>query len=220
MASYHAPHRWDLTPAAARALQTELAPQVDDQSPLGEITRVAGLDVGFEQGGRITRAAVVVLDYPGLRPLDQALVRQPTRFPYVPGLLSFREVPALLAALGQLPRPPDLLICDGQGRAHPRRLGVASHLGLITQIPAIGCAKSRLIGTHAPLAPEKGAWQGLYDRDELIGAVVRSRARVQPLYVSVGHGCRLSEAIDWVLRLCPRYRLPETTRAAHRLASG
>jgi deoxyribonuclease V len=151
---------------------------------------------------------------------DQAISRSPTRFPYVPGYLSFRELPALLQALDRLASTPDLLLCDGQGLAHPRRFGLACHLGVLTDIPSIGVAKSRLIGVHDDPPPEKGRWVPLMDKGETIGAVVRTRNKVSPLYVSLGHRISLPTAIDYVLRCTTRYRLPETTRWAHRLASG
>lgn len=216
----HHSHPWDVTPTEARAIQQRLRGEVITEDRLGEVRTVAGVDVGFEEGGRTTRAAVVVLNLEDLRPVAQALVRRPTSFPYVPGLLSFREIPAVLDALERLESPPDLLLCDGQGIAHPRRLGIASHLGVLTDIPSIGVAKSRLIGTHDEPPEHKGAWVPLYDRDEVIGAVLRTRDRVKPLYISVGHRVGLETAIDYVLRCTPKYRLPETTRRADRLASG
>jgi deoxyribonuclease V len=187
---------------------------------LGDVRRVAGIDVGFEQDGAISRAAVAVLDFPELRLVESAVARLPTSFPYVPGLLSFRETPAVLEALGRLSERPDLLLCDGQGYAHPRRFGLACHLGVLTGLPSIGVAKSRLIGTHGALPEEKGAWIPLRDGDETVGAVLRTRDGVAPLYVSIGHRVSLPTAIRWVLACTTRYRLPETTRQAHRLASG
>jgi deoxyribonuclease V len=180
---------------------------------------VAGIDVGFEAQGKVTRAAVVVLSFPGLQTLDRAQARRPTSFPYVPGLLSFREIPAILDAFAQLTIHPDLLLCDGQGYAHPRRFGLACHLGLVTRLPSIGVAKSRLIGEHGTLGEEKGAHAPLLHHGEVIGAVLRTRAGVRPLYVSVGHRICLETALRYVLDCTPRYRLPETTRQAHRLAS-
>lgn len=194
--------------------------QVVARDALGTVRRVAGIDVGFEDDGAIARAAVVVLDFPSLAPREQAVARRKTRFPYVPGYLSFRETPVVLAALDRLRRRPDLLLCDAQGYAHPRRFGLACHLGVLVDIPSIGVAKSRLIGEHGRLASRRGAWAALMDEEELIGAVLRTRAGVRPLYVSIGHRISLPTAIDYVLRCTPRYRLPETTRQAHRLASG
>lgn len=213
-------HDWNLSPAEAVALQKRLRPRLIIEDRLGPVRRVAGVDVGFEAGGSVTRAAVVVLDYPSLRPLSEALVRQPTRFPYVPGLLSFREIPAVLAALAELPEAPDLLLCDGQGIAHPRRLGIAAHLGLLVDIPSIGVAKSRLCGHHGEVPVEKGGWTPLTDDDEVIGAVLRTRTGVKPLYISPGHRISLETALDYVMGCLTRYRLPETTRLADRLASG
>ena len=212
-------HSWDLEPDEARALQIRLRDLVRLDDDFGELRLLAGTDAGFEDGGATTRAAVVVLSFPELAPVEQAISRRETTFPYVPGLLSFREAPALLEALAGLDHRPDLLLCDGAGYAHPRRFGLACHLGLLSGIPAIGIAKSRLIGRHDPVSDERGAWQPLEDRGEVIGAVVRTRPGVQPLYISVGHRVSLATAIDVVLRCTRAYRLPETTRWAHRVAS-
>lgn len=213
-------HDWNLTPAAAIALQKTLAERIERQDRLGPVRRIAGVDVGFEAEGRITRAAIVVLDAETLTPAGQAIARLPTAFPYIPGLLSFREIPAVLDAWKKLLIQPDLLLVDGQGIAHPRRLGIASHLGLLLDRPSIGVAKSRLIGQHTELPVDKGAWVPLRERDEIIGAVLRSRTGIAPLYISTGHRISLETALAWVMRAITRYRLPETTRAAHRLASG
>ena len=210
---------WPRDVASARAIQEALRSRVEREDRLGPVTTVAGIDVGFEAAGRTTRAAVVLLAFPGLEPVAQAISRSPTRFPYVPGYLSFRELPAVLAALDRLAEPPDLILCDGQGLAHPRRFGLACHLGVLTDIPCIGVAKSRLIGSHEDLPPDKGRWVPLRDGDETIGAVLRTRTRVSPVYVSIGHRVSLATAIDYTLRCTTRYRLPETTRHAHRLAS-
>ncbi len=216
----HHQHPWDVTPTEARAIQERLRGLVESRDRLENIQRVAGVDVGFKESGRITRAAVALLRFPSLELEEQAIVQQPTRFPYVPGLLSFREIPAVLEAMMQLENQPDLLLCDGQGIAHPRRFGIACHLGLLTDTPAIGVAKSRLIGSHPAVPEEKGSWVPLMDRDEQIGAVLRTRKRVNPLYISPGHRISLESAIHYVLACTTRYRLPETTRWAHRLASG
>jgi len=216
----HFTHPWDVTPAQARAIQLEGRARVIADDALGRVGRVAGIDVGLEESGAVSRAAVAVLEVPSLTLVESAVARLPTAFPYVPGLLSFREIPAALEALGRLSAPPDLLLCDGQGYAHPRRFGLACHLGVLTGLPSIGVAKSRLIGTHGPLPDEKGAWVPLLDGDETIGAVLRTRGGVAPVYVSVGHRVSLPTAIRWVLACTTRFRLPETTRQAHRLASG
>ncbi len=214
------PHPWNLSPAEAMAVQRELRARVILADRLGPARRVAGVDVGFEADGAVTRAAVAVLGYPQLELLETALARRPTEFPSVPGLLSFRELPAVLDALAQLRDPPDLLLCDGQGIAHPRRLGIASHLGLLVDIPGIGVAKTRLCGVYADPPNERGAWTPLRANGETIGAVLRTRPGVKPLYISSGHRVSLETAIDYVMACCTRYRLPETTRWAHRLASG
>ncbi len=213
-------HDWDVTPKRAVAIQRALKDRVLTRDAFGELRRVAGVDVGFEDNGRVTRAAVVVLRLPRLEPVEDALARQPTRFPYVPGLLSFREVPAVLEALAHLSQPPDMLLCDGQGFAHPRRFGFACHLGLWTDLPSIGVAKTRLIGEHGDVPQERGQWCPLTHEDEVIGAVLRTRQGVKPVYVSIGHRISLQSAVDVVMRCTPRYRLPETTRQADRLASG
>jgi deoxyribonuclease V len=212
-------HRWDLTPKEAMALQTELAVRVVREDAVRQVRRVAGVDVGFEDDGKVTRAAVAVLDFPSLALADRSVVREPTRFPYIPGLLSFREAPAVLAAFERLRALPDLILYDGQGIAHPRRFGIASHVGLALDTPTIGVAKTRLVGEHRRLPERKGAWVPLVDRSETIGAVLRTRAGVTPLYVSIGHRVSLEAAIRWVMACTTRYRLPETTRWAHHLAS-
>jgi deoxyribonuclease V len=211
---------WPDDVAAARAVQEALRAQVVREDQLGPVNTVAGIDVGFEDRGRITRAAVVVLAFPGLEPVAQAISRSPTRFPYIPGYLSFRELPAVLEALDRLAGLPDLMLCDAQGLAHPRRFGLACHLGVLTGIPCIGVAKSRLVGRHDEVPPDKGQWVPLRDQEETIGAVLRTRTGVRPVYVSIGHRVSLETAIEYTLRCTTRYRLPETTRHAHRLASG
>ncbi|WP_455384844.1 deoxyribonuclease V [Acidihalobacter prosperus] len=212
-------HPWDVSPAEAREIQERLRRCVETQDRLEPVEYAAGVDVGFEDDGKVTRAAVVVLELPSLEVVEHALARRPTSFPYVPGLLSFREIPAILEALEQLHRKPDVLLCDGQGIAHPRRLGVAAHLGVLLDMPSIGVAKSRLIGTHEEPPNRRGAWTPLHDGEECIGAVLRTRVDAKPIYVSVGHRLSLHTAIDVVMRVVTRYRLPETTREADRLAS-
>ena len=211
---------WPTDVATARGIQESLRSRVVRENQAGPVNTVAGVDVGFEDGGKTTRAAVAVLAFPALDPLASAISRSPTRFPYIPGYLSFRELPAVLEALAKLTMMPDLILCDGQGLAHPRRFGIACHLGVLTDIPCIGVAKSRLIGSHVNLPPCKGEWVSLRDGKETIGAVLRTRTRVSPVYVSIGHRVDLAAAIDYTLRCTTRYRLPETTRHAHRLASG
>ncbi len=213
-------HRWDLAPKEAMALQQKLRVRVVHEDRLGPVHHVCGIDVGFEQGGAITRAAVVVLSFPGLEPVESAIARRKTTFPYVPGLLSFREVPAVHDALDRLKTSPDLLVCDGHGIAHPRRCGLASHIGLAADIPSIGVAKTLLIGEHRAPPDRRGAWVPLRHAGETIGVVLRTRAGVKPVYVSIGHRVSLATATRFALACCTLYRLPETTRHAHRLASG
>jgi deoxyribonuclease V len=212
-------HEWNLTPEAAIALQQELRNEIVLTDQLGEVHTVAGIDVGFEDEGTITRAAIAVLSFPDLKLQERAIARRPTSFPYVPGLLSFREVPAILEALEKLKTPPDLLLCDGQGTAHPRRFGIACHIGLLTDLPAIGVGKSLLVGKHAEVPDQKAAWTPLLHKSETIGAALRTRVGTKPLYISPGHRMSLEQAIEWVIRCTPKYRLPETTRQAHKLAS-
>ena len=212
-------HPWNVSPKEARETQQRLRRLVETKDRLGAIDSVAGVDVGFEPRKRLTRAAVVVLAFPGLELREQTIVIRPTRFPYVPGLLSFREAPAILAALEQLERLPDVLVCDGQGIAHPRRFGIACHLGVLTDLPSIGVAKKRLIGSHAEPGEKKGEWAPLMHEDDVVGAVLRSRTGVKPIYVSCGHRVSLDTAVDLVMRCTTRFRLPETTRRADKLAS-
>ncbi len=211
---------WPVTAPAAVAMQQALREQVVRHDAPGAVRFVAGLDVGFEHANSVARAAVAVLSFPDLRMADQAVARRPVRFPYIPGLLSFREVPVLFDALAKLGQVPDLLLCDGQGLAHPRRFGIACHLGVLTGIPSIGGAKSLLVGTHAPVPAKRGAWRPLLHKGEVVGAALRTRDGVAPVFVSIGHRVSLETAIQFVLACAPCYRLPETTRAAHRLASG
>ena len=221
-------HAWDLSPAEAISLQKALAGKAvrsDRFGPGGRraIGRVAGVDAAFADGGRTIRAAAVLLDFPGLALKDEALVERPTAFPYVPGLLSFREVPALLEALGRLSAAPDLILCDGHGYAHPRRFGLACHLGLWLETPTIGVAKSRLTGSHDEPGPAKGdtarLLAGTGERaGERLGAVLRTRERVKPVYVSAGHLISLKTAVALTLACTTRYRLPEPTRLADKLS--
>lgn len=212
-------HRWDLSPREAIALQERLRARVVTSDDFREPTLVAGIDVGFHEREGLLRAAVAVLKLPDLELVEHAFALQPPAFPYVPGLLSFRESPVVIEALARLRRKPQLLLCDGQGYAHPRRFGIACHLGVITGIPSIGVAKTRLIGEHAAVPDKRGAWKPLREDGEVIGAVLRTRAGVKPIFVSIGHRVSLKTAVEVVMRCTTRFRLPETTRQAHRLAS-
>jgi len=208
-------HPWDLPVKEAETLQARLAKQVVARTTFkrNAIKTVAGVDVGF-QGG-VAHAAVVVLSFPGLEPLDFSLGEAPVTFPYVPGLLAFREGPAVMAALARLATWPDLFLFDAQGIAHPRRLGLAAHLGVILDSPSIGCAKSRLIGSHDEPGKAMGDWVYLYSDNQVIGVVVRTKTGAQPLYLSIGHRVDLETARDLVLRCIKGHRLPEPARLAH-----
>ncbi len=209
-------HSWDVSPQEAIELQRRCAALVIKQRTFGEVRRVAGVDVAFP--GSVTRAAIAVMSFPQLELIDVARVDRPTTFPYIPGLLSFREAPAVIAAYEALRLKPDLLIVDGQGLAHPRRFGLACHVGVWLDVPAIGSAKSLLVGRHGPLGAERGATAPLIDRREIVGMAVRTRAGVKPMYVSIGHRVDLAAAVEFVLACCTRYRLPEPQRAAHNAA--
>jgi deoxyribonuclease V len=208
---------WEISPAQARAIQEYLRGQILTTPPDRQPENVAGIDVSIREG--IARAAVALLSYPTLALLQTTTAELPVSFPYIPGLLAFREGPAVLAALARLDIRPDMLMFDAQGMAHPRRVGLATHIGILLDIPSIGCAKSRLCGEYKPPAPGKGSWEPLYDKDEVIGAVVRTRDNVRPVFVSIGHRVNLESAVAMVLSCTTRYRLPEPTRLAHQIAN-
>ena len=203
----------------AKKLQLIGQKQVIQQDTFKQVNYVAGVDIGFRDNYRITKAAIAILKFPSLELVESAIIETPTTFPYIPGYLSFREVPAILEVMKKVTITPDLILCDGQGYAHPRRFGLACHLGVILDLPTIGVAKKRLIGKHEEVGNSKGSWQYLQDKDEIIGVVLRTRTNVKPVYVSIGHKISLPTAIDYVLRCTTKYRLPETTRYADRLAS-
>lgn len=217
-------HEWNISPAEAIALQKALATELEYQRPLdlNGIGLVAGVDVSVKTnvvtGAATSQAAVVVLSYPDMRVVETALAQMATPFPYVPGLLSFREGPVLEMAFAKLESEPDVLIFDGMGRAHPRRIGIASHMGLWLQKPTIGCGKTLLTGKYAEPANERGATSDLVDHGEVIGAVVRTRANVKPVYISVGHLADLATSVELIMQCTTKYRLPEPIRAAHNAA--
>lgn len=222
-------HPWELSPPEAAALQTRLASLVVREGIPGEVRLVAAADVAYVDRPRgrwgaakagLARAAAAALSYPELQVVEQQVAECPVSFPYVPGLLSFREAPALSVVLERLRAAPDLLLVDGQGYAHPRRFGIACHIGLLADVPTIGVAKSRLIGEHGPLPAEAGTHVPLVDAGEVIGAVLRTKEGAAPLYVSIGHLIGLDEAVEWTLRLCRGHRLPEPARIADHLSKG
>jgi deoxyribonuclease V len=210
--------RWPTTVAEARALQERLRDRVIVTSAHRPVRMVAGVDVHVAAATGLAWAAIALVELDRLELIESVLAATPTTFPYVPGYLSFRELPAALAALALLHRSPDLLMVDGQGIAHPRRLGLASHLGVVTDLPSIGVAKSRLIGAHPPLGQAQGSRAALHDRGERIGTVLRTAAGVRPLYISIGHRIGLRRAERLVLAALAGYRLPEPTRLADRLS--
>lgn len=214
----HRRHDWKLTPQEAIALQKTLAAEVISNQPIvmGAVRLVAGVDVSVKDN--VSQAAVVVSTFPDLQPVETVLAQQPTPFPYIPGLLSFREGPVLVEAFEKLQQTPDVFIFDGMGIAHPRRIGIASQMGLWLQKPTIGCGKTHLLGQFTEPGQERGAWSELRDKGELIGAVLRTRDGVKPVYISPGHLADLPTAIELVLRCVTKYRLPEPIRMAHNAA--
>jgi deoxyribonuclease V len=213
------PHTWQLTPKEARALQQLLAPQVQSDlplAPLATIQQVAGVDVSTDN--ITSRAAIVVLSFPQLQVLEVARAELPTTFPYIPGLLSFREGEVILAAQAQLTLRPDVYLFDGMGVLHPRRLGIASHIGLWWDTPTIGCGKTHLLGHYQDPDPSAGSHAPIEVDGQTLGAVLRTRANVKPMYISVGHRATLESALPLVMACVTRYRLPEPIRAAHHYA--
>ena len=208
-------HSWNLSPKQAIALQKQMATRVILKPLPEEITVVAGADVGYSRGHDRAVAAVATYTYPGLELRELVRFQGKFSYPYVPGLLSFREIPLLLQAFERLREEPDVVLCDGQGTAHPRRFGLASHLGLWLNVPTVGCAKTRLVGTHGKVGPRKGQYRSLQYRDERVGVVLRTRTKVKPLYVSPGHLAEVDSSRKLVERCCTKYRLPEPIRRAH-----
>jgi deoxyribonuclease V len=204
--------------AEAIAVQKQLQDCVSLKDEFENLRVIAGVDVSYDKNADITKAFIVLMSYEHLLPLKSVTAALPTSFPYIPGLLSFREIPAILQALQRLELVPDLLMVDGQGIAHPRRLGIAAHLGVIMDVPSIGVAKSRLTGSFEALGPEKGAISLLMDRNERIGTVLRSKEKCNPLFVSPGHRVSQESALEITLRCLTRYRLPEPTRIADKLS--
>jgi deoxyribonuclease V len=216
-------HDWNITPEQAVALQRQLVSEVIYDRPidLSTVRLVAGVDVSVKpdaNGTTMSQAAIAVLSFPDLKPVETALAIMPTPFPYIPGLLSFREGPVLEEAFKSLQVEPDVFIFDGMGRAHPLRIGIATHMGLWLQKPTIGCGKTLLVGRFQEPPDERGAHSNLVDRGEVIGAVLRTRPGTKPVFISVGHLADLATSVELVMRCTTKYRLPETTRAAHNAA--
>lgn len=210
-------HPWPRDERGAILLQEQLAKSVERADRLGSVRTVAGVDVAYDKHSDKLVAAVVVLDAETLQVVAQASARDVERFPYVPGLFSFRELPALMLALEQLDDKPDLIVCDGQGIAHPRRFGLACHLGLLFDVPTIGCGKTRLLGEEETIERKRSTTGALRDGEEIVGSVVCTQDGIKPVYVSTGHRVSLQTACEWIVRLSPNFRLPETTRHADQL---
>ncbi|QYK63482.1 MULTISPECIES: deoxyribonuclease V [Paenibacillus] len=210
-------HNWELTETEAIKLQQELSKKVTKEDQLPEIHYVAGVDVAYSEQSDLLVAAIVILEANSLNIVESVVVEDSVQFPYISGLFSFRELPSIVKAFKQIKTFPQLVVCDGQGIAHPRRFGLASHLGVIFDIPTIGCGKTKLLGDFQEPSQERGACSLLVDREEIIGSVLRTQENIKPLFVSVGHRISLDTACNWILKLSPRYRLPETTRQADQL---
>jgi Deoxyinosine 3''endonuclease (endonuclease V) len=213
-------HEWQIGIARAKEIQSSLSRRVITRSEGVNPHLIAGVDISSPNSDGIARGAVVVLNYPELNVIEVKTAENKVNLPYIPGLLSFRECPLILETCQELCNTPDLILVDGQGIAHPRRLGLASHLGLFLDVSTIGCAKSILCGRHEPVKEEVGSYAELVDKGEVIGAALRTKSRVKPIYVSIGHKIDLASALDWVIKCCRGYRLPEPTRLAHIAASG
>lgn len=213
-------HSWQVSRGQALAIQRKLAAGVSRVNEVTSPRFIAGVDISTSKAREMATGAVVVLSYPEFRLVETKVVNEKLGFPYVPGLLSFRESPLILAACEKLTVTPDLILVDGQGVAHPRRMGLASHLGLLLNTPTIGCAKSRLCGSHQAPGDEPGSYAELMDSGEVIGAVLRTKFGAAPIYVSIGHKIDLKTAVYWVMECCRGYRLPEPTRFAHLAAGG
>ena len=213
-------HSWQLSTSQAKQIQWKLAKLVLQKGKAINPRFIAGVDISAPDSRGIAHAAAVVLNYPELKLIEVKVAEDKLTLPYIPGLLSFRESPLILAVCQMLSNNPDIILVDGQGIAHPRRFGIASHLGLLLNMPTIGCAKSRLCGKHGELTDEAGSYAELTDKGEVIGAALRTKAGVNPIYVSIGHKLDLPSAIKWVINCCRGYRLPEPCRLAHLAAGG
>lgn len=208
-------HPWNFDVNEAQRLQIELAQRVECETRFdGDVRWVAGVDVAYHKDSQQLVAAIVLLDAESLTVVDSAVHVDQSEFPYIPGLFSFRELPPLIKAFEKLHRSPDLVVCDGQGYAHPRRFGLACHLGVLFDIPTIGCGKTHLLGQYTEPDLTRGSMAELVDQEERIGSVLRTQNKVKPVFVSCGHRISLNDACTWVLKLTPKYRLPETTRQA------
>lgn len=213
-------HPWGVNYKEAVQIQQRLQKELILEKPTGRFRLVAGTDVAYDKKSDKLYAGVIIFNLTDMQRVEQATAIGKARFPYIPGLLSFREVPILLKAFSMIKQKPDIIIVDGQGIAHPRGFGLASHLGLILDVPSIGCAKSRLVGEHEPVAKNPGSQSYIKLNDKVVGAVLRTKTNIKPVYVSPGHKIDLASAVDVVLKCCRGYKLPEPTRQAHNLVNG
>lgn len=207
-------HDWDISEAEAIKLQKKLSSKVIKNDHLAPVKLIAGVDVAYAKESNKLVAAVIILDADTLEIIETVIAEDKAQFPYIPGLFSFRELPPLIKAFAKLKNTPDLVVCDGQGIAHHRRFGLASHLGVIFDLPTIGCGKTRLLGQHKEPGATRGEISPLVDNGEVIGNVLRTQKNINPIYVSIGHRVSLKTACEYILKLSPKYRLPETTRQA------
>ncbi|WP_163853523.1 deoxyribonuclease V [Paenibacillus elgii] len=212
-------HAWNLSEMDAVKLQQELSLKIVKEDQLKEVNHVAGVDVAYSEHSDKLIAAIVILEASSLRLVESIVVEDTVHFPYIPGLFSFREIPPLFKAFKQIKTLPQLIVCDGQGMAHPRRFGLASHLGVLFDIPTIGCGKTKLLGEFRDPELKRGSSSPLVDHGEVIGAVLRTQDHIKPIFVSIGHRISLATACEWTLKLSPKYRLPETTRQADQLVN-
>ncbi|PCN42173.1 endonuclease V [Brevibacillus laterosporus] len=212
-------HPWNLSEEEAVKLQQKLAAKVIKEDLFNSIKYVAGVDVAYSESSDKLVAGVVILESDSLKLIESVVIEDTVQFPYISGLFSFRELPPIVKAFKQIKTTPDLIVCDGQGIAHPRRLGLASHLGVLFDIPAIGCGKTRLVGEFKEPESKRGSYSPLIDNDEIIGSVLRTQENIKPIFVSIGHRISLTTACKWILNLSPKYRLPETTRLPDQLVN-
>ncbi|CUS81503.1 Endonuclease V [Candidatus Kryptobacter tengchongensis] len=219
MANYRVLHSWDVSPEEAIKIQNEMRNLVKIENLQSQIRYIAGADISFDKGSNTVYAGIVVLKFPELVEVDRSLLITEVNFPYIPGLLSFRESPALIKAWEKIKIIPDVVIIDGQGIAHPRRFGIASHFGVLIDKPTIGCAKSLLVGKYKEPDEKAGSYSYLYDSGEIIGVALRTRDNVQPVFVSIGHKITLDESIEIIMQSIRGYRIPEPTRQAHMLVN-
>lgn len=210
-------HRWNLNEMEAIELQRKLSKKVITEDSLDPVHHVAGVDVAYSKNNDTLSAAIVVLESDSLKIVESVVIEDTVQFPYIPGLFSFRELPPIINAFEKIKTTPQLIVCDGQGLAHPRRFGLACHLGVIYDIPTIGCGKTKLSGTFTEPDQHRGAWSPLIDNCEIVGSVLRTQKNIKPIFVSIGHRISLMTACQWILKLSPKYRLPETTRQADQL---